>query len=89
MSGLGYPPINYTQNANEALNSAFKYSLEKKLTLSECVSRVQLFVKRQQGQVLLAVISCSDYNVLPQYEFLKITEERYYRMAEKSKAGLN
>lgn len=29
MSGLGYPPINYTQNANEALKSAFKYSLEK------------------------------------------------------------
>lgn len=23
MSGLGYPPVSYTQNANEALNSAF------------------------------------------------------------------
>ena len=31
------------------------------------------------------MISCGDYDVLPQYEHLKVPEERYYRMAEKSK----
>ena len=75
----------YTQNANEALNSAFKKGYDKKLTLAECVERLQDFITRQQEQVKLSVISCGEYTVLQEYEHLKISDEMYFRMQNKSK----
>lgn len=65
MRGLGYPPIKYNQNANNAINSAFKRGLHKNLSTTDCVDRIERFVHLQQEQTRFALIGMDELRVLP------------------------
>ena len=84
-AGLGYPPISYNQNANEAINSAFKRGMTRKLSLPQTVKSLQLFLKQQHDQITLSLINCGEYRVLERYKHLLADERKFYRMSEQGR----
>jgi hypothetical protein len=80
MSGLGFPPKPYTQNANESINSLIKRECGTKLSMPEFVRRLENVIKRQQVQVALAFIGQGDWVVRDEYQHLMVKENSFYRM---------
>ena len=85
MAGLGYPPVAYNQNANESINSAFKRNIDQKLSISECVQRIERFIKQQMDQVALALLHSGEFKLLGEYASYATNENNFYRMQEKGK----
>ena len=88
MAGLGYPPISYNQNANEAPNSAFKRGMGHKLSLPQAVKRIQAFLKNQHDQITLALMNSGEYRVSEQYKDLLVDGTKFFRMSQQGKKDL-
>ena len=81
--GLGSPPEEYNQNANEAINSVLKKSKGKgKLSVKETVAMIQQEVKCQEEKIKMALLGRGEWKVSEEFKRFEITEEAYYKLDE-------
>ena len=57
ISGLGFPPKPYTQNANESANNMVKRNLRKLSKLSDVVRELKRRAEEQEVQIQLSLIN--------------------------------
>ncbi len=87
MSGLGYPPQPYLQNANECLNATIKNDLKADLRAGrrmnlkpeEFCQRLQVAAKQQEDQIKMALIGKGEYRLKPEYKHLEVPQQDYWR----------
>ena len=90
--GLGNPPDEYNQNANECMNSVLKRLKSfKKLTVKETIELIQNEVKNHQEHTKLVLIGKGQWRICQQFKSdLKISEEEYSKLtSEKRKRYLH
>ena len=77
LCGLGNPPDEYNQNANECMNSVLKRLKSfKKLTVKETIELIQNEVENQQEHMKLALIGKGQWRICQQFKSnLEISEE--------------
>ena len=86
MTGLGFPPQLYNQNANECMNSVIKRELKwKRLNPMEVVTHIEHIVRRQFDEAKLAMIGRGEYSVIEKYAEYQVPEVRYYQMTKSQK----
>lgn len=82
--GLGDPPSEYTQNANECVNSLLKSCMEKKtLSVKETVRLVHQEVINQNERLNMAIIGKGNWRIRETYaDKLQVSEEKYYQLSK-------
>ena len=81
--GLGSPPLAYYTIDSESINALLKESLGyKKHQWGVFNEKVKRIVKQQQREVKKAIIGYGEYMLRPQYSFLAIPEEKWFRMSQ-------
>ena len=85
LSGLGYPPNVYTQNANECMNAVVKRAHGKKIDIAECVENLRREVNHQQNMKKLAMISRGELSVSEQFSSFSVDEDEYFRMNKQQR----
>ena len=78
LSGLGYPPDVYTQNANECMNAVIKRAQNKKMDVVDCIENLWKEVNHQQSMKKLAMVSRGEFS-----SFL-IDEDQYFMMTKQT-----
>ena len=83
--GLGNPPVEYTQNANESVNSMVKRAKDTGiLTLKDIITFIKQEANNQRDKIKLAQIGKGEWRV--KEEFVsgnESTSQTYYCMSEK------
>ncbi|XP_062568607.1 uncharacterized protein LOC134230774 [Saccostrea cucullata] len=84
LSGLGFLPKPYNQNANECMNSVIKSDLKKeghhsKINEKEVVLALEKIVKRQEAEVKLSLIGKGEYRLKKEYQHLQVPDNIYWR----------
>ena len=85
LSGLGYPPDLYTQNANECMNAVVKRAQGKKVDIAECVENLRREVNNQQNMKKLAMLSRGELCVSVQFNSHLVDEDEYFRMNKQQR----
>ena len=81
--GLGCPPKPFFTNDSESTNALLKHSLGyKKHQLGVFNNKVKYLVEQQKREVERAVIGYGVYQLKPQYSFLAVPEEKWFRMTQ-------
>ena len=79
ISGLGFPPKPYTQNANESVNNMVKRNL-KKLSKTSDVDR-ELKRRVEEQEVSIHYLQ----KVAPENKEYQITEDKFYQMNKEQR----
>ncbi|XP_065059812.1 uncharacterized protein LOC135687231 [Rhopilema esculentum] len=79
---LGIPPLEYTQNANECINSILKNSKEKRaISLKETARLIHKEVISQDERLKLAIISKGAWKIRSEFASkLQVEEVKFYQM---------
>ena len=90
MCGLGYPPTEYTQNANECMNRVIKADQgptcsKQQTALLPYIEKIRSEVKRQHDEQFLAVLGIGQYRLVEAFSFLQVQENNFYRMNDSQK----
>ena len=80
VSGLGFRPKPYTQNANESENNMIKGNLKKLNRISDVVKEMRKLREEKDIQIELSIIGQGEWKVAPGYEEFKIAEDKFYQM---------
>ena len=81
MSGLGFPPDLYCQNANECMNSVVKRGAQKKkVDIADCVEHLRRQVLHQQN-----TISRGELSVAEEFVNYQVDEDDFFKMTETQK----
>ena len=84
--GLGCPPKAFYTNDSESINALLKQSLGyKKHQWGVFNNKVKHLVEQQQREVEKAVIGYGESQLKPQYSFLSIPEEKWFRMSQEQR----
>ena len=83
LSGLGYPPDIYTQNANECMNAVIKRAQNKKMDVVDCIENLRNEVNHQQSMKKLAMVSRGELSVFEKFGSFLIDEDEYFRMSKQ------
>jgi len=83
LSGLGYPPQVYSQNANECMNSVIKRAAQnKKMDIMDCITNLRQEVTNQQNMKKLAMISRGELTVSDEFRGFLVEEDSYFKMTK-------
>ena len=88
MTGLGYPPKPYTQNANEYVNSVMKpRGYQKCKSIIDVVNRTHDIIMKQEAQVNLSLVGQGEWTL---NEILTdfAVKDRYFQMSHNKKRDL-
>ena len=81
--GLGCPPKPFFTNDSESINALLKHSLGyKKHQWGVFNNKVKNLVEQQKREVERAVIGYGVYQLKPQYSFLAVPEDKWFRMTQ-------
>lgn len=83
LSGLGYPPKLYLQNANECMNSVIKRAQNKKMDVVDCIENLRKEVHNQQSMKKLAMISRGEFSVADNFSGFLVDEDEFFKMNKK------
>ena len=83
LSGLGYPPDVYTQNANECMNAVIKRAQNKKMDVVDCIENLRKEVNHQQSMKKLAMVSRGELSVSEEFSSFLIDEDQYFMMSKQ------
>ena len=87
--GLGSPSSAYYTNDSESINALLKESLGyKKHQWGVFNEKVKRIVKQQQKEMEKAIIGYGEYRLRPQYSFLAISEEKWFKMTQDQRLRL-
>ena len=82
-SGLGSPPNAFYTNDNKSVNTVFKECVNyKKEQWGVFNQKMKKMVQQQQQEVEKAIIGCGKYCIRTEYNFLSITEDKWFRMTQ-------
>ena len=79
LSGSGYPPDLYSQNANECMNAVIKRGQTKKMDVADCIEHLRKEVNNQQSMKKLAMISRGELSVSDNFNSFLIDEDDFLR----------
>ena len=83
--GLGSPPSAYYTNDSESISALLKESLGyKKHQWGVFNEKVKRIVEQQQQEMEKAIIGYGEYRLHPQYSFLAIREEKWFKMTRSA-----
>ena len=86
LSGLGYPPEVYSQNANECMNTVIKRSQSKKMDVVDCIENLRREVNSQQSMISRGELSvtdnCSGF-LVDEDEFFKMNKQQQESVFQK------
>ena len=85
ISGLGFPPNPYAQNANEGTNNMIKRNLKKLNRISDAVKEIRERMEEQDVQTELSLIGQGERKVASGYEEFKIAEDKFYQMTAEQR----
>ena len=85
VSGLGFRPKPYTQNANERADNLVKRNLKKLNRISDVLKEIRKLIEEQDIQIELSLTGQGEWKVAPGYEEFKITEDKFYRMTTEQR----
>ena len=83
LSGLGYPPDVYTQNANECMNAVIKRAQNKKMDVVDCIENLRKEVNHQQSMKKLAMVSRGELSVSEKFSKFLVDEDEYFMMSKE------
>ena len=84
--GLGSPPKVFYTNDSESVNAMLKECLGyKKHQWASFNSKIKEMVKQQQQEVEKAIIGYGQYQLRPQFSYLAVTEEKWFRMTQEQR----
>lgn len=84
--GLGSPPSAFYTNDSESINALLKESLNyKKHQWGIFNEKVKKIAQKQQSEMEKAVIGYGEYQLRPQYSFLAVPEEKWFRMSQEQR----
>ena len=80
-AGLGNPPVSFTTNASESLNSVIKSKVDyEKSELLKFIEKMQCLVDDQFKEVERAVCRRGKYRFRMNYQFLEVDEQAWFNM---------
>ena len=80
VSGWGFRPKPYTQNANERADNMLKRNLKKLNRISDVVKEIRKRIEEEDTQTELSLTGQGEWKVAPGYEEFKITEDTFYQV---------
>ena len=81
--GLGCPPEPFTTNASESINAMLKRKLEyKRSELPVFIDKVKELVQKELER---AVIGRGKYQLKKEYQYLQVTESRWFVMTQEQR----
>ena len=81
-AGLGYPPISFTTNACESLNTVLKRKVNyKKNELPAFVEHLKSLIDEQERELERAVIGRGKYRFKREFQHLQLEEVVWFRMS--------
>ncbi len=81
--GLGSPPTAFYTNHSESINALLKESLHyKKHQWGVFNEKARKIVTQQQREMEKAIIGYGEYHLRPEYSFLAVTEEKWFRLSQ-------
>jgi hypothetical protein len=84
LSGLGYPPDVYSQNANECMNSVIKrVAQNKKMDVIDCIENLRKVVAHQQNMKKLTMISRGELLVTDEFADAMVDEDDFFKMTKQ------
>ncbi len=84
--GLGSPPKAFYTNDSESINAFLKESLGyKKHQWAIFNEKVKKIVQQQQIEMEKALIGYGEYQLRPQFSFLSVNEEKWFRMSQEQR----
>ena len=84
--GLGSPPKAFYTNDSESVNAMLKECLGyKKHQWALFNSKIKEMVHQQQQEVEKAIIGYGQYRLRPQFSFLAIAQEKWFRMTQEQR----
>ena len=84
--GLGCPPEPFTTNTSESINAMLKRKLDyKQSELPAFIDKVKELVNEQQKELERAVIGRGKYQLKQQYQYLQVTESKWFLMTEEQR----
>ena len=83
LSGLGYPPDLYSQNANECMNAVIKRGQSKKMDVADCIEHLRKEVNNQQSMKKLAMISRGELSVAEDFSSFLTDEDEFFKMSKQ------
>ncbi len=82
--GLGSPPAAFYTNDSESINALLKGSLGyKKHQWGLFNEKAKKIVEQQQREMEKAIVGYGEYRLQPQYSFLAVSEEKWFRMSQE------
>ena len=85
-AGLGSPPDLFSTNASESVNNVIKSKVDyKKNELYKFIEKMQCLVNDQDLEVERAVCCRGKYRFRPQYQYLEIAEEKWFKMTPEAR----
>ena len=84
--GLGSPPAAFYTNDSESINALLKESLGyKKQQWGIFNEKMKNLVQQQQREVEKAIIGYGENKLRPQFSFLAVREEKWFRMSQEQR----
>ena len=81
----GEPTPWYTTNNNECINKVFKNAVASRLSIPECIEKIEEFVKSQLCQVELAITGEGLYRFRANYRDLEVPKEEWLKKSKEEK----
>ena len=81
----GDPTPWYTTNNNECINKVFKNDAASRLSIPECIEKIEEFVKSQLCQVELAITGEGLYHFRANYRDLEVPKEEWLKKSKEEK----